>query len=108
MTTDPNLQQRVQTALVAAPSVNAAHVGVIAKAGVVTLTGHVESYAEKHAAEAATLRVQGVVAVADEIEVMLAFERTRGDDDIAAAVVNRLDWDVFIPVGAVKVTVQNG
>jgi len=38
---------------------------VTAENGVVTLTGHVETFAEKRAAEAAVGRVSGVKAVAE-------------------------------------------
>jgi osmotically-inducible protein OsmY len=88
---DTKLQQAVLAELAWEPSVTAAHIGVTAISGIVTLTGHVESFAEKHAAEAAAARVKGVEAVAEEIEVRLGFDSQRSDDDIAAAVVNRLE-----------------
>jgi osmotically-inducible protein OsmY len=105
---DSELQQAVVSELAWEPSVIGAHIGVTAISGIVTLTGHVETFAEKHAAEAAALRVKGVEAVVDNIEVHLAFDAKRSDDDIAAAIVNRLDWDVSVPKGAVKVKVENG
>lgn len=105
---DNELQQAVLSELAWEPSVTAEHVGVTAIAGIVTLTGHVASFAEKHAAEAAALRVKGVEAVADNIEVHLAFDARRSDDDIAAAIANRLAWDVSVPPDAVRVQVENG
>ena len=105
---DTKLQQAVLAELEWEPSVTAAHIGVTAISGVVTLTGHVESYAEKHAAETAAGRVKGVEAVAEEIEVRLGFNAQRSDNDIAAAVLNRLDWDVAVPRAAVKVKVESG
>jgi len=65
----------------------------------VALTGHVESYVEKHAAETAAGRVKGVKAVAEEIEVRLPLEKKRGDEEIAAAALGRLSWDVSVPRG---------
>ena len=53
------------------PSIDAAHIGVAANAGVVTLTGQVQSFAQKVAAERAAARVKGVRALAEEIEVRL-------------------------------------
>ena len=67
MTEDRKLQEAVLAELSWEPSVTAGHIGVTARHGVVTLTGHVESFAEKHAAETAAGRVKGVVAVAEEI-----------------------------------------
>lgn len=108
MSQDDLLQRAVIAELSWEPSVAAAHLGVTARAGVVTLSGHVESYAEKHAAEQAAGRVKGVLAVAEEIEVHLPFARKRGDDDIAAAALDRLAWDVSVPRDAVKVKLENG
>jgi len=71
--TDTALQQAVLDELASEPSVTATHIIVTANAGNVTLTGHVESFAEKHAAEIAAGRVKGVEAVAKRIEVRLGF-----------------------------------
>lgn len=108
MSHDNQLQQAVIAELGWDSSLSADHIGVMANAGVVTLSGHVESFAEKHAAERAALRVKGVNAVAEEIEVRLPFERQRSDDEIAAAVIDRIAWDVSIPSGMVKVKVEQG
>ena len=108
MSQDTHLQHSVLVELEWEPSVAAAHIGVAANAGVITLTGNVESYAQKHAAEAAARRVKGVLAVAEELEVQVPFERKRGDDEIAAAIVDRLAWDVSVPRDAVHVRVEQG
>jgi hypothetical protein len=81
--TDRSLQQAVLDELNWQPNVNAANIGVTAKDGVVTLTGHVGSYAEKWAAERAAGRVFGVKAVAEELEVRYPFEKKEDDADIA-------------------------
>lgn len=108
MSSDGHLQGAVLAELGWDPSVNAAHIGVTANAGVVTLTGQVESFAEKHAAETAAHRVRGVIAVAEDIVVQVPFERTRGDEDIAAAAVERLAWDTSVTPGTIFVTVADG
>src|ERR1700684_68306 len=108
MSQDTHLQLSVLAELEWEQSVVAAHIGVAANAGVITLTGHVESYAQKHAAEAATRRVKGVLAVAEELEVQVPFERKRSDEEIAAAIVDCLAWDVSVPRDAVQVRVENG
>jgi osmotically-inducible protein OsmY len=108
MSSDSQLQQAVLAELKWEPSVTAAHIGVTAKGGVVALTGHVESFVEKHAAETAAGRVKGVRAVAEELEVRLPFETKRGDEEIAAAAIERLSWDVSVPRDAIKVKVEKG
>ena len=108
MSNDTQLKQAVLDELAWEPSVNAAHIGVTAKDGVISLMGHVESFAERYAAESEAGRVKGVKAIAEEIEVKLPSLSKRGDDEIAAAAVNRLAWDSSIPKDAVKMKVQDG
>jgi osmotically-inducible protein OsmY len=108
MTKDTLLQQAALAELSWEPSITAGHIGVTAADGVVTLTGHVENFAEKRAAEAAVGRVSGVKAVAENIEVKLPSAMKRSDDQIAAAVLERLAWDVVIPQDRVKVKIENG
>jgi osmotically-inducible protein OsmY len=105
---DSQLQQAVIDEFNWEPSVNAGHIGVTAKDGVVTLSGHVDSYAEKQAAEAAARRVKGVKAVAEEIEVRLALDTKRTDEEIAAAAIERLSWNVSVPTDSIQVKVENG
>jgi osmotically-inducible protein OsmY len=105
---DAKLQDEVTRELSWEPGVASAHIGVTANAGVVTLTGHVENYAVKLAAEQATRRVKGVMAVVEELEVRLPDDDRRNDGDIAAAAINRLAWDSVIPQGAVQIKVENG
>lgn len=83
-------------------------IGVIVKDGVVTLTGTVDSYFKKWAAEDAAHRVRGVKAVANDIEVRLPSFAERTDSDIAAAVVRALEWDAFVPVDKLDITVSKG
>lgn len=108
MSDDKRLKHDVLAELAWEPRITAAHIGVTANAGVVTLSGHVESFVEKRAAEEATARVKGVRAVAEEIEVRLPTDAKRGDEEIAAAAIERLGWDVSIPHDAVKVMVEEG
>lgn len=89
-------------------SVDATHIGAAVDKGVVTLTGHVTSFAEKQAAIAAVRRVNGVRAIAEEIEVRYPFEKEISDDEVAKRVVHILDWDSVIPARAIQVLVRNG
>jgi osmotically-inducible protein OsmY len=108
MSSDSDLKRAVLDELSWEPSVNAAHIGVTAHAGVVTLTGHVDNYMHKMSAEKAVGRVKGVKAVAEQMEVKLPYDVKRSDEDIAAAAVDRLDWNSTIPEDAIMVKVQQG
>lgn len=105
---DKQLRQDVIDELEFDPSVNAAHVGVAVDGGVVTLTGHVSSYAEKLAAEAATRRVQGVRAIAQEIEVRYPNEKKTADDEIAKRALDIMRWSAVVPSDAIQLTVRDG
>ncbi len=106
--TDLSLKQNVLDELAWEPSVSEAHIGVTARGGVVTLTGHVGSYAEKCAAEHAAGRVSGVKAIAQELEIRYLYGVGHGDEDIAKQVLNVLDWDLSVPKDKVKIKVDKG
>jgi osmotically-inducible protein OsmY len=108
MKSDVELRNDVQEELKWEPGVKSAAIGVAVKDGVVILSGYVDSYAEKWAAEGAAKRVSGVKAVAEEIEVRLPGLSERSDSEIAHAAENILDWNVAVPRDAVKVTVEHG
>ena len=108
MKTDKELKQDVEDELDWEPRVKAAHIGVAVTNGVVTLSGHVPSFAEKYAAESATKRLYGVHAVADELEVKLPGSAIRTDEDIAAACVNALKADYLVPDERIKIVVSDG
>ena len=108
MNDDLVLQQRVIDALEFEPSVNAAHIGVSVRSGVVTLSGHVDSFAEKFAAERTVKQVKGVGAVAEELEVHLPSDKKLGDDEIAARASRLLHWDVAVPENRITVKVEHG
>ena len=107
MSTDTELQRKVEEELRWEPSVNAAAIGVTVKNGVVTLTGTVSYYGEKWAAERAIKRVSGVTAVAEELKVQPTGSAKRTDTDIAAAAVQALQWRLWVP-NQVKVKVEEG
>lgn len=106
--TDEQIQREVLEELKWDPRVTPNEIGVIVRDGVVTLTGWVDSYTRRWAAEEAAHRVRGVRAVANDIEVRLPSGAERTDADIAAAVVRELEWDVMVPVEKLDVTVSHG
>jgi osmotically-inducible protein OsmY len=108
MKTDADLKRDVTAELAWDPSVRATAIGVAAKNGVVTLTGHLDTFAEKHAAARAVRRVAGVKAIALEIDVKLAPDHKRSDTDIAAGAELALKWNTQVPPEAISVTVDHG
>lgn len=108
MKTDTQLKQDVEAELAWDAIVNANDVGVAVKDGVVTLSGHLDSYAEKYAAERAAQRVKGVKAVALELDVRLGPAAKRTDADIATAAESALRWHALVPEDRIKVTVEKG
>lgn len=105
---DLELQRDVLDELEFEPSINAAHIGVTANKGIVTLTGFVTSYTEKLAAERAARRIKGVKAIAEEIEVRLPSDIKHADDEIAARAVNILKWRVGLPADRITVKIERG
>ena len=106
--TDEEIQTDVPEELKWDAHVQPNEIGVVVKDGIVTLTGWVDSYLKKMAAQEAAHRVRGVKAVANDIEVRLPGFAERTDTDLAAAVLNALRWDAAIPAGKVDVTVSQG
>jgi osmotically-inducible protein OsmY len=104
--TDQEIQKDVLAELKWDAQVQPNEIGVSVKDGIVTLTGWVDSYLKKWTAEEAAHRVSGVKAVANDIEIKLASERT--DADIAQAAVHALEWDASVPSDKVHVTVSKG
>lgn len=106
--TDEQIQRDVLDELAWDARVRPNEIGVAVTDGVVTLTGWVDSYTKKWAAERAAHRVRGVRAVANDIEVRLSSSAERTDTDIAAAVTRALEWDAFVSVDKLDVTVSKG
>jgi len=105
---DSTLRQMVIDELEFEPSVDAAHIGVAVDHGVVMLTGHVCSYAEKIAVEHAVQRVKGVAGIAEEIEVRYPGSHSIADDEVVKRCLDVLAWDSFGLKDAVQVKVEKG
>lgn len=108
MKTDAQLQRDVIEELKWDPSVGRGEIGVAARDGVVTLSGQVDTYAQKYAAEAAAKRVGGVRAVAEDLLVQPPLTSTRTDTDMAHAALAAIRWDTEVPQDALTLRVENG
>ena len=108
MKTDSQLQQDVNAELGWEPSVNAAQIGVSVQEGVVTLSGHVNTFLEKWNAEKAAQRVSGVKALASELDVRLSHTTQRTDAEIASAAEVALEWMMTPPQDRVSIQVDKG
>lgn len=106
--TDSEIQQAVWRELKWDTRVAETEVGVTVEDGVVTLTGTVDSYAKKLAAKESAHRVRGVLDVANDIQVQVPGSLSRTDPDIAQAVRNSLEWDVWVDEQRIQSTVSNG
>jgi osmotically-inducible protein OsmY len=104
---DEDLRRDVISELKWDPSLNSNQVNVSTRDGVVTLSGVVPHFSEKVVAEKAAQRVSGTRVVADEIEVSLASDATRSDDDIGGAAIWAMEWNYQVPE-TVKVSVEKG
>ncbi|MGW4501726.1 BON domain-containing protein [Micromonospora sp. NPDC004336] len=106
--TDERIQRDVLDELAWDAQVQPNDIGVTVADGVVTLTGWVDGYPRRWAAQRCAQRVRGVRAVADDIEVRLPGEAGRTDAEIAIAASRALEWDSFVPAERLDVTVANG
>jgi osmotically-inducible protein OsmY len=90
------------------PRVQSSEIGVIAKDGAVTLTGNVDTYAEKLAAERAAQRVKGVRAVAGDIRVKITTQMATSDEDIAERIARMLKWNSMLRSTDIQAKVSDG
>jgi osmotically-inducible protein OsmY len=105
---DKELRQDIIAELDFEPSIESADIGVAVRNGVVTLTGHVPTYAQRTMAEDVVRRVRGVKGIAQEIEVRPFGALSAADDDIARRVLKTLKWNSTLPKNAIQVKVQDG
>ncbi len=108
MKSDTQLKHDVNAELEWDPAIDAAHVGVAVEDGVVVISGHLRSYAEKYAVERAVQRVAGVRAIAVEADIKLEPQHQHGDAEIAAAIETAFRWHAQIPADRIRVRVEKG
>jgi osmotically-inducible protein OsmY len=108
MNTDMLIQKDVMDEIKWEPALNASEIGVTVKNGIVTLSGQVDSFYKKTAAENAAKRVVGVKAVAEDIQVGISPSFKKTDTEIAEAVLNALKWHAAVQEEKIKIKVEDG
>jgi len=108
MKSNEDLQREVQDAIKWEPLLSAAQIGVIAKDGIITLTGSVDSYSKKSEAEDAAKNVAGVKAIIEKIEVQFGTKGRKEDAEIATEIISSFKWNWEIPNDRIKVRVEDG
>ncbi|CAL62468.1 putative transport associated protein [Herminiimonas arsenicoxydans] len=108
MKTDRQLKQDVIDELEWESAVDETGIGVEVHNGIVTLSGTLNSYAEKYAAEKAVQRVEGVKGLAVELDVALPDWVQRTDADVARAAAQALEWNALVPKDCIKIKVEDG
>jgi osmotically-inducible protein OsmY len=108
MKSDYQIQEDVMEELKWEPFLKASEIGVAVRNGVVTLSGHVDSYSKKVAAENAAKKVVGVKAVAEDIEVGISPSYRKTDTEIAEAALDALQWHNAVQEEKIKIKVEDG
>jgi len=108
MKSDLQIKSDVTDELIWDPAVNSTNIGVAVRDGIVTLSGTVDSYMQKHAVERAARRVAGLRGIALDLEVRLAPGHQRTDTEIAQAALHALRWHSLVPDAHVDVEVEDG
>jgi osmotically-inducible protein OsmY len=107
MNIDEELRLTVIDALRANPMIDSKKIGVAVEERVVTLSGQVSGYYQKHLAEKTAGQVSGIRGIAEEIEVDLPGSHDRADTDLAQAAIHSLLWDITVPE-SIQIKVEKG
>jgi len=105
---DRELREAVEDALDWEPIINAKGIAVSADDGVVTLSGHVESYPQLREAEKVAGLVRGVKAVVCQLQVRVPATHERTDEEIARAAFNAIAWNTLLPKETIQLWVESG
>jgi osmotically-inducible protein OsmY len=108
MKSDVQIQSDVMDQLKWEPFLKASEIGVAVKNGIVTLSGQVDSYSKKLAAENAAKKIKGVKAIAEDIQIGVSPAYRKTDTEIAEAVLNALKWHAAVQQEKVKIKVEDG
>lgn len=105
---DENLRQQVIDELRSDPAVGYEKIDVAVANGVVTLSGHVSTYAHKVAAERVVRRLADVRGVTAAVEVKLPESAAVPDEEIARRAATILKWNSLLPADGIQVSAKDG
>ena len=108
MKSDNQIQKDVMEQLKWEPFLNFSEIGVAVKNGIATLSGQVDSYTKKLAAENAAKKIAGVKAIAEDIQIGVSPAYNKTDTEIAEAVLNALKWHAAVQEEKITIKVENG
>lgn len=108
MRLDSDIERAVEDELRCDSGIDATGIGVIVRNGVVTLSGFVHSYGQRDRAERDAERVDGVLGVADDIEVRLAIVDRRSDTDIVRDALFALKLKLPFSFDNIRVVAKEG
>ena len=103
---DTEILNDVKEALLQDPASDSYEVAVEVENGVVTLSGNVDSWAEKDLTEKIARGIRGVKSLKSDITINYGSERA--DSEIRADIERRLDWDVWVDDRLISVEVSDG
>lgn len=106
--TDKQLQDEILAELAYEPEVHPERIGVSVENGVVSLSGHAESYSQKLAAERVVKRIYSAKALVNDLEVRLPARDEVPDADLAQAAVRAIEQLTQVPRDSVRITVRDG
>ena len=107
MIDDSQIQRDVREELRWVPDVDDANIEVQANDGIVTLTGFVHDFKDRHEAECAAKRVKGVTGVVNEIRISSDSATQRSDVALARATIDAIQADLPALSPAIQVIVSN-
>ncbi|WP_178985559.1 BON domain-containing protein [Winogradskyella helgolandensis] len=108
MRTDLDIKKDVLEELEWQPNVDETQIGVVVENGTVMLTGVLDDYHKKVAAEEAVKRVKGVKALAGDIEVKYGTNYQKTDLEISKAIVRAFEWNTAVPEDKISIEVRDG
>jgi len=108
MKTDLEIKNDILEELTWQPNIDQTQIGVIVENGTVMLTGVVDDYHKKMAAEKAVKRVKGVKALAGDIQVKYGTNYQKTDIEIGKAIVKAFDWNTSVPEDKISIEVRDG